>query len=374
MAGSQMFGQMLTKEDSLAAGLIASKASTVLSGYGNVQYSNNLTTKEATTNVDRLVLFVGHKFTSKLSFFSELEVEDVKIAGGESGGEFALEQAFIKFDINRNNYISAGLIIPRIGIINENHLPTTFNGNARTKVETHIIPATWREIGIAYYGTSTRMPGLNYSFALLNGLNSADFNTDEGIREGRYEGANANANCLAATGALLYYVKHFRIQASAYVGGSNTLSKFHSDSLGIAKNVFGAPVQLLECDVQYRNKGLQIKALGTVTNISDAEKLNAFYGNNMAQNMIGYYGEIGYNLNWKKEKAVIIFSRYENLRMTAKMTSNAVYSDASNMQFITSGISYLPHQGVSVKLDYTYKIDGSNYAQNSINVGLGYSY
>lgn len=62
------FSQQLTKEDSLAAGLIASKSATVLSGYGSLMYTNNLTTKEASTNMDRMVLFIGHKFTPKISF------------------------------------------------------------------------------------------------------------------------------------------------------------------------------------------------------------------------------------------------------------------------------------------------------------------
>ena len=368
------FAQIITKEDSLSAGLMASKSATVLSGYGSMQYSNNLTTKEASTNVDRLVLFVGHKFNSKIAFFSELELEDVKVVGGAPGGEFALEQAFIKFDIDRNNYIGAGLIIPRIGIINENHLPTTFNGNFRPNVERYIIPATWREIGISYYGTSTKVPGLNYSVALINGLNSANFSSDKGIRGGRFKGANANANCLAITAALLYYKNNFRVQVSGYFSGSNTMSKFHSDSLGIAKNVLGAPVALLECNVQYKHKGFQMKALGTLININDAEKLNAFYGDNIAQNIVGYYGEIGYNFNYKRDKAFILFSRYENLNMSATLPNNAVEIKANNLQFITSGFTYLPHPGVCIKLDHSYRLNGASAVQNSINLGLAYSY
>ena len=64
------FGQVITKEDSLAAGLIASNNATVISGYGSVVYSNNLSYDQALINVDRLVLFVGHKFSKKISFFS----------------------------------------------------------------------------------------------------------------------------------------------------------------------------------------------------------------------------------------------------------------------------------------------------------------
>jgi hypothetical protein len=62
----------------------------------------------------------------------------------------------------------------------------------RPIVETLIIPATWRELGTAY-GNSEKIP-LNYSFALMNGLNGVDFEHGTGIRGGRAEGNPASAN------------------------------------------------------------------------------------------------------------------------------------------------------------------------------------
>lgn len=382
----QFYSQILTKEDSLSAGLIKSNSATVISGYGNIKYANNLTLKTAETNVDRLILFVGHKFNKKIAFFSELEIEDVKIEGGSPGGEFAIEQAFIKFDINRSNYISAGLLIPRLGIINENHLPTTFNGNDRPMVEKYVIPATFREVGIAYYGTSQKMAGLNYSVAVLNGLNGEGFSAEKGIRGGRYEGAGANANTLAVTAALLYYKNNLRAQVSGYIGGSNTLSSQDADALQLSKGVFGAPVELVECNLQYKVKGFQLKGLVSFINISEAEKMNSFYGNNIAQNILGYYLEAGYNLMHKTDKSLILFSRYENIDMTHKIAANSLYNPANNLQFLTSGLTYLPHQGVAIKLDYVYRLTGTlnsslvdpNNAyissQNSIILSLAYSF
>src|SRR6185436_17206631 len=104
-----------------------------------------------------------------------------------------LEQCFIKFDITRQVYINAGFFTPRFGIMNENHLPTTFNGNERPMLEQMLIPATWREVGLALYGSSRSLPGFNYSLALMNGLNAEKFGLEEGIRAGRGEGVNAQA-------------------------------------------------------------------------------------------------------------------------------------------------------------------------------------
>jgi hypothetical protein len=74
--------------------------------------------------------------------------------GVGNNAEISMEQAFLKFNLNAHQYIIAGLFTPRIGILNENHLPVNFNGVERPMVETLIIPATWRELGAGFYGNS----------------------------------------------------------------------------------------------------------------------------------------------------------------------------------------------------------------------------
>jgi len=140
--------QVLTREDSLSAGLTRSNNTTALSGYGQVKVEYDFRTKTTQANLTRNVLFPGHRFSNTIYFFSEMELEDARVIGGKPGGELSMEQLFLKFNINRDLYLQAGLFIPRIGLINENHLPTTFNGNDRTYVETFIIPSTWRVLGL----------------------------------------------------------------------------------------------------------------------------------------------------------------------------------------------------------------------------------
>ncbi|HET6227195.1 MAG TPA: hypothetical protein VFF27_13000 [Bacteroidia bacterium] len=385
--------QVLTKEDSLTAGLIQRDAATVLSGYGSIKYQHDVNNNVARANVDRVILFVGHKFSKKISFFSELELEDAKVAGGEAGGEIALEQAFLKFNVNNDLYITAGLFTPRIGIINENHLPTTFNGNDRPFVETLIIPATWREIGIGLYGNVRAVPGLNYSAALVNGLNSAGFENGSGIKGGRFEGRDANASALAVTGALLYYIKNFRVQASAYYGGSVGLTKNEADSLLLVYGSFGTPVGVYEGDVQYHNKGLSVKALVTTVQIPDAKRINRAYANNTPEAMLGYYGEIGYNvlrLFKETEKNLTAFVRYENLNMNYKLPSNGLVNGTIDQQYVIGGLTFQPVRGVTVKADYIFKSTGDvnpalvinpfptgrpyQRQQGFFSLGVGYSF
>ncbi|MEN9698867.1 MAG: hypothetical protein RLZZ301_65 [Bacteroidota bacterium] len=386
---SGVSAQVLTKEDSLSAGLIASPQATVLSGYGSMHYENNLTTNEATANVDRVVLFFGHKFSKKIFFFSELEIEDAKIDGSGASGEFALEQAFLKFQLNRHSYLTTGLFIPRLGIINENHLPTTFNGVQRPFVEQYIIPSTWREMGIGYYGFSQRIAGLNYSLAFVNGLSSAGFENGSGIREGRAEGRNAQAGALALTGALLYYHGPWRLQVSGYYGGSAGLTPTQADSLQLNSGLFGTPVGLLETNAQYHGKRLTLKALATTVLIPDAAQINLAYANNTASQLVGTYLEGAYAI-WQKEANVLrLFGRYEFLDMNFKQATNGINNPTLRRQYVVAGLSYLPHPGVVIKLDYTYRITGNQnpdlivdpflnlpfYAQQQlISLGVGFSF
>ena len=385
--------QVLTKEDSLTAGLIQRDAATVLSGYGSVKYQYDINNNVARASVDRVILFVGHKFNNKISFFSELELEDAKVAGGEAGGEIALEQAFLKFNVNKDLYVTAGLFTPRIGIINENHLPTTFNGNDRPFVETLIIPATWREIGVCLYGNMRAVTGLNYSIGLVNGLNSAGFENGSGIREGRFEGRNANASALAVTGALLYYIKNFRIQVSGYYGGSVGLTKTEADSLQLVYGSFGTPVSVYEGNVQYHHNGLSVKALITTIQIPDAKKINRAYASNTPEAMIGYYGEIGYNvlrLFNESEKNLTAFVRYENLNMNYKIPVNGLVNGINDQQYAIAGLTFQPLKGVTIKADYIFKKTGEVNPALNINpfpngrpyqrengffsLGIGYSF
>ena len=116
-------------------------------------------------------------------------------------------------------------------------MPVNFNGVERPSVEQLIIPATWRELGVGFYGSANRIP-LNYSFALLNGLNSANLVHGDGIRDARAEGSLATANNLAVTASIQYSVGDFKFQASGYMGGTVGLRPRAADSLGLNSGAF----------------------------------------------------------------------------------------------------------------------------------------
>lgn len=368
----QTQAQILTKEDSLAANLNFKSNTSVLSGYGEVFANVNGRYGTGTINVERMVMFFGHRFNKNFQFFSELELEDA-IAGAGKAGAFSLEQMVLKMNLNRQQYLLAGLYIPRLGIINENHLPTTFNGNQRNRIETMVIPTTWRDLGVCLYGQSYAIPGLNYTLGISNGLNAEAMNYTTGIRGGRFNGSGASTKNLAINASLLQYYRNFRFQVSGYVGGSNKFGGIESDSMGLNAGLFSNPVALGDANVQYLGKRFTAKALATYISIKDAQYINRAFGKNLAKAIYGAYFELAYNLLKPQEgdpfsKQLWVFSRAEQLNLNYKIAENGIYDDFLKQFSVTSGITYKPTPGVAVKFDWQYLHTGDrNMALHVVN-------
>ncbi len=183
---------------------------TSIGGYGEMHY-NNLDADDSDNDLKevdfhRFVMFLGHEFTDRIRFFSEVELEHALVkdtADGSNGGEVELEQAYIEMDLNDNHYARSGLFILPVGIINETHEPPTFYGVERNSVESIIIPATWWEGGAGVGGHYEN--GLSWDFAVHSGLEMPTTGSSAfRVRSGRQKVSNAVANDLAYTLRLKY--------------------------------------------------------------------------------------------------------------------------------------------------------------------------
>lgn len=387
--------QVMSREDSLEDGLLAEEHATVISGYGEAKFQYDTRYQTAKATFTRNVLFVGHKFNNNISLVTELELENAKVVGGQPSGEFSLEEAYLQFRLADELYLKAGLIMPDIGIINENNLPTSYNGNDRPFVETLVIPTTWRELGLSLNGEIEKIKGLKYSVALINGLDAQSFDYKTGIAEGKFEGEEATASNLAVTAALKYKMNdNWRFQLSGYYGGSVGLRKKTADSLQLKNGLAGTPVMLGEGDIQYHKKGLSVKALATIINIPDADNINRAFASNTPKQIYGAYAEVGYDLwQWLKpsaDKKLIAFGRYETLDLQAKVPYNGIKDDQVRQQYLVGGLSFFPVDGVVIKADVVERITGKPnpaliinpypqqepyYTHNGfINLGFGYSF
>ncbi len=383
-----------TGED-LMSGNNADEAQTVISGYGEASCHYDTKYKNGTASLDRGVLFVGHQFNSRIAFFSELEVEDAKIEGGKMDGTIGFEQLYLKFSLNPRNYFVAGLFLPRIGIINENHLPVNYNGTERPLVEQLIIPATWRELGIGYYGQMSTAP-VTYSLAVINGVNAGNFTHGNGIGGGRGEGQKVSMNNLAVTASLQAYTGNFKFQVSGYAGGTLPFPAYQADSMKAPKGFFAAPLYLGEFNAQYNAQGFYAKVLGAYIALPMADEINSLFANNTPSSMYGAYAELGYNLlaltrnRNAEDRQLIAFVRYENLNVNNTIPENGIIDGTLDQSHIIIGLNYLPLPNVVIKADTRITHTGSQnkalflnpppvmipYQQDNIfiNIGLGYSF
>ncbi|MFO0763217.1 MAG: hypothetical protein U0359_42660, partial [Byssovorax sp.] len=135
---------------------LESLTNTSVGGYGEIQVRGLARGREGetewTADVARLVLFVAHSFTEEIRAYTELEVEH-SVSCSSCPGAVELEQAYLDYKFWGDRIgARAGLVLVPMGIINQWHEPPIFHGVVRPKVETVIIPSTWREVAVGVFG------------------------------------------------------------------------------------------------------------------------------------------------------------------------------------------------------------------------------
>src|SRR4029453_6438332 len=96
----------------------------------------------------------------------------------------------------------AGILRGPMGAINGRPEPPVYQGVERPFVDTVIVPTTWFETGAGIHGEVGR--GWRYRAFVTAPLNAAEFSADEGIREGKQQGSEANVGRVATTGRVEY--------------------------------------------------------------------------------------------------------------------------------------------------------------------------
>ena len=172
-----------------------------IGGYGELHYQDiekDSGSDSRSMDAHRYVLFFGYDFTDKVRFRSEFELEHGLVkdtADGSNGGEVELEQMYIEMDHTDNLTSRVGVMLIPVGILNENHEPSTFYGVERNEVEKYILPTTWWGGGAQLVYKMNN--GVTLEAMVHEGL---AVDTDIGyIRGGRQKSANAVANDWAYT-------------------------------------------------------------------------------------------------------------------------------------------------------------------------------
>jgi hypothetical protein len=347
----------------------ASRPSTSLSGYMEFHF-NKEGRQDPQFDFHRFVLLTTHQFTDRIRFVGELELEHALVEGLEEGGELELEQAYVDFLLSRRFNVRAGMLLMPIGIINERHEPPVFYGVERPLTDTVIIPSTWFDTGVGIHGELGR--GWRYRFFATSPLNARFFSADEGIREGRQQGNQANVRSLASTGRLEY------VGIRGLTAGS---SFWHGESGFDFRPRFEVPVNVWEADARYargRWEGRAEIATIAIANagaLNDAAAKTTGINPNIARTLRGGYLEMSYRVvSGASFGDVGAFGRYENVDTQFRMPAGHVPLKLFDRDVWVFGATYWPDPDVAVKFDYGRHRSGSAVVDNqhTFSAGLGW--
>lgn len=337
-------------------------------GYGEITY-NQPESLNGELDVQRLVMMFGYKFNDKVQFFTEIEYEHVK--------EVFVEQAFVNYSVGDNISLRGGLMLVPMGIVNEYHEPTTFNGVERPSVDNKIVPTTWREIGV---GVNGRLPdaSLSYQAYIFNGFKSTELDGDEvngllkgssGLRGGRQKGIQSTISSPTFSAKLDYYgILGLRLGLSGYFGKTQAVDAIQD----LDGAIIG--VSMVGFDARYKFKKFEARGQFIYASLTDTDLYNDLTGKDLGSALMGYYVEAGYNvLPIKAKQRLVAFARYEQYDTQASMEGNTQRNDAYNRNDLTAGLSYHIVNGVVLKGDYQFKnnaLSGST-VNNQLNFGIG---
>lgn len=312
-----------------------------IGGYGQIDYNEYDGSKAGKLDVHRLVLLFGYKFNDKVSFLTEIEYEHVQ--------EVYVEQAYLKYKLNENVNVLAGLMLVPMGIINEYHEPTTYYGVERPNVDATIVPTTWRELGVGISGKIDNA-SLKYQAYLFNGFKSyaggAGFlKGSNGLRSGRQKGAEATVSSPNFSTKLDYYgIPGLRVGLSGYFGDTQT------DDTGLDGSTVG--VAMIGLDARYKYNNLELRGQYINANLSDTEDYNTLTGKDLGSKMTGLYGEIAYSFDLKGEEKLTPFVRYEKYNTHAETEGSLVANKAFDKNELIFGLNYKVANGAAFKMDY----------------------
>ncbi len=350
--------------------LSGSYASAVTIGaYGEMIY-NQPEGDNGELDVQRLVLLLGYRFNDKTQFVTEIEFEHVE--------EVFVEQAFVNYNVGSNVNLRGGLMLVPMGIINEFHEPTTFNGTERPAMDNVIVPTTWRELGVGVSGRFDDL-SLGYQAYLFNGFKSTEadgaggvfgfLQGSNGLRGGRQKGIKSTVDSPTLSTKLDYYgLPGLRLGLSTYFGktqAADDVETIDGASIGIS---------MIGLDARYAYKRFTARGQFVHASLSDTDKYNALTGRDLGSALQGWYAEGAYNLlPTNKEQKLFVFTRYERYDTHASTAGSLDKNDAFDRTDVTTGLTYHIAPGVVLKGDYQFRSNAleNSDVKNRLNFGIG---
>ena len=352
-------------------------------------------------DIPHAVIYLGYDFGQGWSVGTEIEFEHggAGIAyekedeeGGEweqeteKGGEVELEQFWIQKSFARWANIRAGHIVVPIGLNNAHHEPTHYFTVYRPEGENTIMPSTWHQTGISFWG---RHGDFRYEAQFLAGLNADQFTNTGWIHKGHkssleFDVANKYATALRIDN---YSIPGMRIGLSGYYGHSigNT---YPNDANGTGATYHGA-VAIGSIDFTYDAHNWIVRGQADYGYLGDAAELKYMYNRLnskspykhsafVSSHAYAFGIEAGYDIFSQIQslrqqgQRLFLFGRYETYNPYASKTNGVSY-DYTAVQRMAVGVNYRPIRQIVVKGEYSKRFLKSLYNNEpSVNIGVAY--
>ena len=352
-------------------------------------------------DIPHAVIYLGYDFGKGWTMGTEIEFEHGGVGmayekedeeGGEweqeveKGGEVELEQFWIQKSFGRWANIKAGHIVVPVGLNNAYHEPLNFFTVYRPEGENTVLPSTWHQTGISFWG---KTKGWRYELQFLAGLNSDNFTNTGWINKG--PGTPTEGEIATKYGTALridnYCIKGLRIGLSGYYG--HAIGNSYPNNKDGAESKYKGVVAIGAIDITYNNYNWIVRGQADYGYLSDAKQLKYFtnrlnglspfhHSAFVSKNAFAYGIEAGYNIFSQIEKLrqdnqkLYLFGRYEHYNPYASKTKNTSY-DYTNVQRMAFGINYYPVKQIVVKAEYSHRFLKSQYNNEpAINIGVAY--
>ena len=352
-------------------------------------------------DIPHAVIYLGYDFGKGWTMGTEIEFEHGGVGmayekedeeGGEweqeveKGGEVELEQFWIQKSFGHWANIKAGHIVVPVGLNNAYHEPLNFFTVYRPEGENTVLPSTWHQTGVSFWG---RTKGWRYELQFLAGLNSDNFTNTGWINKG--PGTPTEGEIATKYGTALridnYCIKGLRIGLSGYYG--HAIGNSYPNNKDGAESKYKGVVAIGAIDFTYNNYNWIVRGQADYGYLSDAKQLKYFtnrlnglspfhHSAFVSKNAFAYGIEAGYNIFSQIEKLrqdnqkLYLFGRYEHYNPYASKTKNTSY-DYTNVQRMAVGINYYPVKQIAVKAEYSHRFLKSQYNNEpAINIGVAY--
>ena len=340
-----------------------------VSGYMDFHFNRPTDGTPGVLDFHRFVLLFTHRFSDRLRFVSELELEHGFVEGLEEGGELELEQAYLDFLLTPSLNFRAGMLLVPVGIINERHEPPVFHGVERPFVDTVIVPTTWFDAGAGVHGAFGR--GFRYRVYAMAPLDATQFSAEEGLRGAAQHGSESQVRNVAFTG---------RVE---YVGtrGLQTGFSFWRGDTGFTLPRIDTKAGVYEFDARFTRGRFEARGQHARVFIGGAGALNDAMGRltgidpNIAEQLQGSYLEASYRvLPSSAPHDAALFLRYENFDTQFRMPAGSVKLPQFDRDAWVVGATYWVDPDIAIKFDCSHVRNQSAIipAPHSVNVGLGW--